>query len=126
MAAIRRRDTKPEKRVRSLLHRQGLRFRVDRPIRVGAARPVRPDIVFAGQKLAVFIDGCYWHGCAEHGHRDQGMNAAYWNAKIARNQERDAEHNALLQAAGWTVLRLWEHEAPAHAAAVVAEALKAM
>ncbi len=110
MAAIRRRDTTPEKLVRSLLHANGMRFRVDHPIRVGGARPIRPDIVFTRRKLAVFIDGCYWHGCPRHGVRRGGAHASYWGPKIARNQERDAEHTALLEAAGWTVLRFWEHD----------------
>jgi DNA mismatch endonuclease, patch repair protein len=109
MAAIRRRDTGPEKRIRSLLHASGLRFRVDYPIRIGNARPIRPDIVFTRRRLAVFVDGCYWHGCPDHGRRSAGVNASYWGPKIARNQERDAEHTALLESAGWTVLRFWEH-----------------
>jgi DNA mismatch endonuclease, patch repair protein len=119
MAAIRRRDTTPEKLVRSLLHAHGLRFRVDYPIRIGDARPIRPDIVFTRRKLAVFIDGCYWHGCEKHGVRNGGANASYWGPKIARNQERDAEHTALLGSAGWTVLRFWEHDDPYYVAVSV-------
>jgi DNA mismatch endonuclease, patch repair protein len=110
MAAIRRRDTRPEKRIRSLLHRQGLRFRVDFPLRIGASRPIRPDIVFTRARVAIFVDGCYWHGCPEHGTRVDGQNAAYWIPKIARNRERDRQHTALLESAGWMVLRFWEHE----------------
>jgi DNA mismatch endonuclease (patch repair protein) len=124
MAAIRRRDTAPEKLVRSLLHAQGLRFRVDYPIRIGGARPIRPDIVFTRVKLAVFIDGCYWHGCPEHGVRNGGANASYWGPKIARNQERDAEHTALLESAGWTVLRFWEHCDAGCAAAAIGSAVR--
>jgi DNA mismatch endonuclease (patch repair protein) len=124
MAAIRRRDTRPEKRIRSLLHQQGLRFRVDHPIRIGIARPIRADVVFTRCKLAVFIDGCYWHGCPAHGARDGGANAAYWGPKIARNRERDLEHTAVLESAGWTVVRFWEHEDPAEVANAVAGAAR--
>jgi len=119
MGAIRRRDTTPERKIRSLLHAQGLRFRVDHPIRVADARPIRPDIVFTRQRIAIFIDGCYWHGCPQHGRRVSGKNTAYWGPKIARNQERDQEHNALLGSAGWIVLRVWEHEDPAMVSATV-------
>jgi DNA mismatch endonuclease (patch repair protein) len=120
MAAIRRRDTGPERRVRSLLHAQGLRFRVDLPIRVEGQRPIRPDIVFIRQHVAVFIDGCFWHGCREHGQRPKIRNGAYWSPKIAGNAERDRRHTAALEAAGWTVLRFWEHERPGEVSAAVA------
>jgi DNA mismatch endonuclease, patch repair protein len=123
MAAIRRRDTRPEKRVRSLLHRAGLRFRVDQPIRLDGARPIRPDIVFTRQRLAIFIDGCFWHGCPTHGVRKNGVNSRYWGPKIARNQERDAEQAELLRRHGWEVLRFWEHDAPEPVAASIASAL---
>lgn len=112
MRANRRRDTEPERRVRRLLHASGLRFRVDMPIRAGRARPLRPDISFTRVRLAVFIDGCFWHGCPEHGRRPQVQNGHYWGPKIARNIERDTEHTHALVASGWTVLRFWEHEAP--------------
>jgi DNA mismatch endonuclease (patch repair protein) len=114
MRANRRRDTAPERRIRSLLHRRGLRFRVD--YRVGQERgSARPDIAFTRLKLAVFIDGCFWHGCPEHG-RVPATNSAYWAPKLARNAERDRENDDLLRASGWRVLRLWEHTEP-HAAA---------
>ncbi len=115
MAAIRRRDTRVEKRLRSLLHAEGLRFRVDYPLRLEHSRPVRPDIVFTRARVAVFVDGCYWHGCPDHGRRDGGINETYWGPKIARNVERDRIHDAALAAAGWTVVRIWEH-VPAEAA----------
>ena len=79
--------------------------------------------MFTRRKLAVFIDGCYWHGCPEHGARAGGLNAAYWGPKIARNRERDLEHTALLESAGWRVLRFWEHEQPATIVAAVAAAV---
>ena len=92
MRAIRRRDTLPELRfARSALHRDGLRFRVDYPAQVWEFQhPIRPDVVFTRWRLAVFIDGCYWHGCPEHGVRQGGKNAGYWLPKIARNVQRDA------------------------------------
>ena len=107
MRSNRRRDTKPELLIRSLLHARGWRFRVDLPLRLGGAR-VRPDIVFTRRKLAVFIDGCFWHCCPEHGHPPKS-HREYWGAKLARNVQRDARNNHILAEAGWTVLRLWEH-----------------
>ena len=121
MKANRRRDTGPERRLRSILHARGLRFRVDLPIATGGGRPVRPDIVFTRARLAVFVDGCYWHGCPQH-HQPSKSNVTYWRAKIARNRERDRLHNRLLTQAGWTVLR-WEHESPTDAALVVGRVL---
>jgi DNA mismatch endonuclease (patch repair protein) len=123
MRANRRRDTGPELAVRRLLHASGLRFRVDYPIRPDPGRLIRPDIVFTKARIAVFIDGCFWHGCPEHGRRAAGVNAEYWGPKIARNRERDAEHNVRLASAGWSVLRFWEHEPPAIVATHVADAV---
>jgi DNA mismatch endonuclease (patch repair protein) len=112
MAAIHRRDTAFERQIRSLLHADGFRFRVDLPIRVGKERPIRPDIVFTRRQLAIFCDGCFWHGCPEHGRRPDIKNSEYWNPKLRGNQERDLRHRAILESAGWTVLRFWEHERP--------------
>lgn len=109
MAAIRRRDTKPEKAVRSRLHARGLRFRVDQRLDLPSAR-VRPDVVFSRQKVAVFVDGCYWHGCPVHGVRLGIKNESYWGPKISGNVARDRRADAALTEAGWTVLRVWEHE----------------
>lgn len=114
MQAIRSRDTKPERLIRSLLHAQGLRYRV-------AAKPLpslrrTADIVFRPSKLAVFIDGCYWHGCPEH-YVSPKTNPGYWSDKVARNMARDRDTDEKLRAAGWTVLRFWEHE-PAEDCAV--------
>lgn len=125
MAAIRRRDTRVEKRLRSMLHAIGLRFRVDYPVQLEHGRPVRPDIVFTRARLAVFVDGCYWHGCPEHGRREGGLNQEYWGPKIARNVERDRLHDAALQAAGWRVVRIWEHTPAETAVAHVNQALEA-
>nr|WP_280986424.1 very short patch repair endonuclease [Gordonia rhizosphera] len=108
MAAIRRSDTKPEVALRSALHRQGLRFRKDYPVRV-EGRLIRPDIAFTRQRIAVFVDGCFWHSCPMHG-RQPRKNTAYWGPKLDSNTARDRQQTALLEAAGWRVLRFWEHE----------------
>lgn len=108
MAAIRRRDTKPEVELRSALHRRGYRFRKDYPIRV-EGKLIRPDIAFTKQRVAVFIDGCFWHSCPDHG-RQPSVNGGYWSPKLEGNAIRDREQAAALRAAGWTVVRFWEHE----------------
>lgn len=123
MAAIRRRDTGPERLIRSLLHARGLRFRVDFPIRLDGRRPIRPDIAFPRQRVAVFCDGCFWHGCPEHGRRRQIRNDTYWRPKIAGNVDRDREQTERLTSAGWTVLRFWEHEAAPAVADRIAQAI---
>jgi DNA mismatch endonuclease (patch repair protein) len=110
------RDTKPELAVRRLLHADGFRYRVNfRP-----SRELRrtADIVFTRRRVAVFIDGCFWHGCPLHGTSPKA-NSDYWGPKLARNVERDLETTAVLTASGWTVLRFWEHENPADVAALV-------
>ncbi|MBI5309500.1 MAG: very short patch repair endonuclease [Actinobacteria bacterium] len=124
MSANRRRDTGPELRLRSSLHRSGLRFRVDLPIPVPGRRPIRPDVVFTRPRVAIFLDGCFWHGCPEHGSIPK-TNAAYWLSKIARNRERDHQTDRLLGEAGWVVVRIWEHESMEQATSRVFEALVA-
>src|SRR5690606_30188508 len=109
-----RRDTRPECTIRSLLHHSGLRFRKDFRIQVGS-HSCRPDIVFTRFRLAVFVDGCFWHACPLHWHMPS-RNVEYWSAKFARNRERDIRNNEVLRRAGWTVLRVWEHVPPAEAA----------
>jgi DNA mismatch endonuclease (patch repair protein) len=106
-----RRDTGPELAVRSELHRRGLRFRKDLPLRV-PGRVVRPDVVFTRARLAVFVDGCFWHRCPEHGNVPRA-NGGYWQPKLERNVARDRAVDAALGEAGWRVLRVWEHESPA-------------
>lgn len=118
MQANRRKDTKPELAVRSLLHAAGLRYRCDLRLKVGQ-RGVRPDIVFTRRMVAVFIDGCFWHSCPEHSAPPR-KNADYWDPKLARNRQRDAENTAALQSAGWLVIRAWEHTPPEDIAAQVA------
>jgi DNA mismatch endonuclease (patch repair protein) len=125
MAAIGRRDTRFELAVRSAMHAQGLRFRVDLPIRLPGMRPIRPDIVFTRRRVAVFCDGCFWHGCPDHGQRRNIRNGGYWTPKITGNRERDAHHTAALEAAGWAVLRFWEHEDVGFVAQRVAATLAA-
>jgi DNA mismatch endonuclease (patch repair protein) len=114
-------DTKPELALRSELHRRGLRFRKNLLIRL-SDREVRPDVVFTRQKLAVFIDGCFWHGCPDHGTTPRA-NATYWQSKLSRNKERDVYVDRALRQAGWTVLRLWEHVPAEEAAEAVVTAL---
>ena len=115
------RDTRPEVLVRSLLHRRGLRFRKhDRPLR---ELRCRADVVFPRQKVAVFVDGCFWHGCPQHGHTPRS-NSDYWAAKLALNARRDARNDAVLERAGWTVVRAWEHEDPQDVADRVLQALR--
>ncbi|WP_344771873.1 very short patch repair endonuclease [Nocardioides panacisoli] len=120
MRANRSRDTGPELAVRRLLHAAGLRYRVD--CRPEASLRRRADVVFRSRRVAVFIDGCYWHACPEHGTVAR-TNAEYWSAKLARNVERDQETTALLQSAGWRVLRYWEHDDPRAVAASIFAAL---
>jgi DNA mismatch endonuclease (patch repair protein) len=107
MRAIKRTDTKPEIELRSSLHRAGYRFRKDLPLKVGGTR-VRPDIVFTARKLAIFIDGCFWHCCPAHG-RQPGVNSEYWAPKLRRNVERDRMADVVLRTDGWSVIRIWEH-----------------
>ncbi|MDO3166658.1 very short patch repair endonuclease [Mycobacteroides abscessus subsp. abscessus] len=107
MAAIRRTDTQPERRLRSAIHARGLRFRKDYPIRA-SGRLIRPDIAFTKCKVAVFVDGCFWHGCPDHG-RPPKSNVEYWNAKLSSNAARDTLQTSILQAHGWIVIRIWSH-----------------
>ncbi len=85
----------------------------------------RADIVFTRARVAVFIDGCFWHGCSEHGRRSFNYNVEYWPAKIAGNRQRDEDTTRRLREAGWTVLRFWEHEAPEDVAAEIIAAITA-
>ena len=123
MQANRRRDTSLELRIRRALFGRGLRYRVDYPIRVPERRPVRVDIVFPRQRVAVFVDGCFWHGCPDHATRS-ATNSAYWDEKIAANRDRDAQNKADLESAGWEVLRVWEHESVDDAMERVVERLR--
>ena len=109
MRGNRGRDTGPEMRIRYAVHALGLRYRVG--IRPVPALRRTADLVFTRAKVAVFVDGCYWHGCPAH-YRPSRLNADFWASKIAANRERDVETDARLVEAGWTVVRIWEHEDP--------------
>jgi DNA mismatch endonuclease (patch repair protein) len=123
MRGNRKRDTKPEIAIRSSLHRSGLRFRKDFPIRADSGRPIRADIVFPRARVAVFVDGCFWHRCPQHGTSPRS-NSGYWRPKLDRNVERDREVDRRLTDAGWTVVRVWEHEDPEDAARQIGETLR--
>ncbi len=114
-------DTAAELAVRRLLHAGGLRYRVEYPV-PGMARR-RIDVAFTSVRLAVLIDGCFWHGCPEHATQPKS-NAEWWRQKLDRNMARDAETTAHLVAAGWEVLRFWEHEAPEAVALSIAGAVQ--
>jgi len=113
MKAAKQRDTAPEMALRSALHRRGLRYRVGVNPLKGIRR--RADVVFRPVKVAVFVNGCFWHGCPIHGTWPKA-NAEFWREKIERNKERDAETDRQLEAADWKVIRIWEHEDPEEAA----------
>jgi DNA mismatch endonuclease, patch repair protein len=105
MAAIRGKNTKPEMTVRRFLHRRGLRYRLhDKTL------PGKPDLVFSGRRVVVFVHGCFWHGCPHcaAGLRKVKSNAEYWKPKLARNRRRDAHSKLLLETDGWKVLTVWE------------------
>jgi len=114
-------DTAAELMVRRLLHAAGLRYRVEYPV-PGMARR-RIDVAFTAVKVAVLIDGCFWHGCPEHATQPKS-NAQWWRQKLDRNMARDTETTEHLVAAGWEVLRFWEHEAPDDVALRIAAAVE--
>ncbi|MFG2182101.1 very short patch repair endonuclease [Streptomyces abikoensis] len=122
MRANRGKDTGPELALRKLLYQRGLRYRVD-------ARPIpeirrRADLVFPGARVAVFVDGCFWHGCPEH-YRPATRNAEFWRDKIEGNRIRDVETTKALRSVGWAVIRVWEHEVPESAAELIAHEVQA-
>lgn len=122
MQGNRRRDTKPEVAVRRLVHAAGLRYRVDfKPLKLLNRRA---DMVFPRLKIAVFVDGCFWHGCPKH-HTVAESNAVYWAEKVRRNQQRDRHTDQVLESDGWVVLRAWEHEPPEDVAERVIDAVRA-
>ena len=123
MQANKGRDTKPELALRRAVHALGLRYRV-------GTRPLpkvrrTADLVFTRAKVAVFLDGCFWHGCPTH-HTKSATNAAFWAEKVEKNRARDLETNHLLSEAGWTVIRVWEHENPREAAQDIAQVVRAI
>ena len=109
MQGNRSRDTRPELALRRALHALGLRYRVHQVLKLPGGK-VTPDVVFPSIRVAVEVQGCFWHGCAEHGRRPNVANPGYWGPKIERNRARD-ERNALqLSDAGWCLVTVWEHE----------------
>jgi DNA mismatch endonuclease, patch repair protein len=104
MSRIRSRDTSPERILRSSLWRAGLRFRLQARTPHG-----RPDVVFPKARVAIFIDGCFWHGCPEHYVRPRTRNE-FWSSKLRENVERDRRQTLQLEAEGWHVCRFWEHQ----------------
>lgn len=112
-----RRDTKPEIALRRELWRRGLRYRVDIAPINGVRR--RADIVFTRARVAVYVDGCYWHRCPVH-RTTPKTNTEWWTAKLLGNEARDRDTDARLVSAGWEVVRVWEHEPPDEAANLVA------
>ena len=121
LARVRQKDTAAELRLRRTLHARGLRYRLHIPL---LEKPRRvADIVFRRRKLAIFVDGCFWHGCPQHGTSSKS-NADFWRDKIETNKKRDLDTNQRLTAAGWRVLRVWEHEDAEDAADRIMEALE--
>jgi DNA mismatch endonuclease (patch repair protein) len=117
------RDTRPELAVRSAAHALGLRYRVGISPLPSLRRTA--DLVFPRPKVAVFVDGCFWHGCSEH-HRPATVNREFWTSKIKGNVARDADTDAHLREAGWRVVRVWEHEAPTDAAPKILAAVRGL
>lgn len=115
------RDTEPELAVRKLLHAQGMRYRLQWKVPGMSRRTM--DIAFPGRRVAVFVDGCFWHGCPEHATSPKA-NSDWWRAKLARNRERDLETTEHLQSEGWLVLRFWEHESPADVTARIVSVVR--
>lgn len=120
MQSNRGRDTKPELRLRSALHARGVRYFVDRAPVKGLRR--RADLVFPRKRIAVFVDGCFWHGCPEH-FTVSKTNPTYWAEKVEVNRRRDRDTDAELQERGWRVIRIWEHEDVDSAVAKVLDAI---
>ena len=122
MRGNRKTDSRPEANLRRALHKRGLRYRKNPsvPTSIGG---VKPDLVFAGPKVAVFVDGCFWHSCPTHGNTPS-TNRSYWEPKLRRNRERDRLVTDALTAEGWLVVRIWEHEPLASAASAVETAVR--
>ncbi|GII02756.1 hypothetical protein Pta02_47640 [Planobispora takensis] len=122
MRSNKSRDTKPELALRKAVHALGLRYRVAVRLPLPGRRRTA-DLAFPRLRIAVFLDGCFWHGCPEH-HSVAKTNSAYWSEKLRANRERDADTDRRLKEAGWSVIRVWEHEDPVEAAQRVATAVR--
>lgn len=114
--------TRPEVLLRSLLHARGWRFFKNRAVDVFGTT-LRPDIVFPGKRVAVFVDGCFWHLCPDHARLPRGANSEYWHSKLEGNSRRDRTDQQLLEMSGWRVVRVWEHDIPGAAIEEVEAAL---
>ena len=121
MGRVRRTGTLPELALRRALHRAGLRYRLD----AGIGLPGTPDLALLRGRLAIFVDGCFWHGCRKHGTIPK-TNRAFWLAKIERNHKRDLSVDQSLRGLGWRVVRVWEHELRSDMDAVVRRVLLLM
>jgi DNA mismatch endonuclease, patch repair protein len=117
MRVVRSRDTTAEINVRKALHAKGLRYSVDCAVLHDRRR--RADIAFRRLRIAVFVDGCFWHSCPRHSSQPKS-NCEWWTKKLAANRRRDADTNRRLRRAGWLVIRIWEHEPPSRAADLIA------
>lgn len=122
MRATPQKDTPLELGLRSALHRLGLRFRVHRKTIPGLRRTV--DILFPKSRTAVFVDGCFWHGCPRHGTLPRATNRQWWIEKIRTNRQRDRDTDRKMRRLGWTVIRVWEHEDKSVAARRIAKLVK--
>lgn len=122
MRANRGKDTGPELALRRELHSRGARYRTNLRLNLNHGRRVRPDVVFTAARVAVFVDGCFWHGCTDH-RSLPARNAEFWRAKIEATRQRDARNDEWLMSDGWTVVRLWEHVPAAEAVKIVMRAV---
>ena len=123
MKKVRVRDTGPEMAVRRLLFASGLRYRVNYRPKMPDIGRASIDIAFPGEHLAIFIDGCFWHGCPEHGELPKA-NRQWWENKFTENRERDARVTENLSQGGWLVLRFWAHETPEKVCAHITDMLR--
>jgi DNA mismatch endonuclease, patch repair protein len=121
MSSNRPRDTRPELALRRAVHALGMRYRVSARPLPGLSRTA--DLTFRRARVAVFMDGCFWHGCPKH-HTVASTNAEYWAEKVRRNRERDAETDRLLKESGWLSVRVWEHDDLLEAAARIRDAVR--
>lgn len=121
MQSTRQKNTAAEMSIRRAIHRMGLRYRIHIEPVPGLHR--NADIVFSKQRVAVMIDGCFWHGCELHGSQPK-TNAAFWSRKIEDNKRRDRDTDERLRADGWRVIRIWEHEDPQQAAERIASTVR--
>jgi DNA mismatch endonuclease (patch repair protein) len=121
MQSTRQQGTAAELAVRSILHARGFRYRVNRAVLPGVRREA--DLVFQGARVAVFVDGCFWHGCPDHASWPKA-NADWWRDKLLANRRRDADTDRRFAEAGWHVIRVWEHESPGEAADRIEEGVR--